>query len=114
MTVDVGHGTTTNWSGLGGGPYWLIPGVQWLTSPSTTSNYPSISSTVAFPRTGADIAWFMPDTNTDTDRNLTVNANATWTLLFESNGSKYWLLGSSDLNKQCLALDMGASEPDFS
>ena len=114
MTVDVGTGYTTDKSGLGGGPYWLIPGVQWMSGTSTSSNYPSTHSSAAFPRTGADIAWYFSDTNNDVDRHLTANTSSSWTLLFESNGSKYWLIGSSDLNKQCLALDMGTSEPDFS
>jgi hypothetical protein len=113
MTVDVGH-NTTNWSALGGGPYWLMTGVRWLTSASTTSNYPSSDSNPAFARTGADIAWFLTDSNTDSNRELTTDSSAAWSVLFESNSSKYWLMGTSDLNKQALALDMGASEPDFS
>lgn len=114
MTVDFGSGYTSDKSGLGGGPYWLIPGVQWMSSTGTSSNYPTPQSSAAFPRTGADIAWYFSDTNNNVNRHLTSNVSAPWTLLFESNQSKYWLLGSSDLNRQCLALDMGAVEPDFS
>lgn len=113
MTVDVGH-DINDWTGLGGGPYWLVPGVQWLASPSTTSNLPATQSIVALPRTGADIAWFLPDNSSVQNRYFEALSSSAWTLLFESNNSKYWLIGSSDLNKQCLALDMGASEPDFS
>ena len=113
MTVDVGH-NTINWSGLGGGPYWLIPGVRWISSVSTTSNYPTSDSNPAFPRSGADIAWYLPDANTETNRELTISPAQAWSVMFETNSSKYWLMGSSDISKQCLALDMGASEPDFS
>ena len=113
MTTDIGH-TATDWSALGGGPYWLLPGVQWMTSPSTTSVYPQSASILALPRTGADIAWYLPDANTDQNREFETASGVPWTLLFESNNSKYWLMGTSDLSRQALAFDMGATEPDFS
>lgn len=111
MTVDTGVGVR-DYSGMSGGPYWLIAGVQWMTS--STSAIPDSTATVAIPRTGADTAWFLPDANTVTARYICTSSNTPWALLFESNTSSYWLLGTSDLNKQALALNMGSSEPDFS
>ena len=113
MTNDVGV-ETVDFSGLGGGPYWIIPGVGWLYSGQSTILYPGAKTMIALPRTGADTAWFMSDTNSSVNRGLCVSPSAPWTVLFESNSSTYYLLGTSDLNRQCLALNMGSTEPDLS
>ena len=114
MTVDVGYAGSTGVSILGGGPYWLVPGLGFMASVSTTTNAPEVGSMVAFPRTGADMAWFLSDNNTVNGRNLATSNNVPWTLLYESNSGKYWLLGTSDLSREAMALDMGTSEPDLS
>ena len=112
MTSDIGH-TAFDWTIMSGGPYYLVTGVQWLTSASTSNNYPTASSNIAIPRTGADTAWYLPDTNSSNNRYLCVDASD-WTVLFESNQSKYWLLGTASLNRQAIAFNMGDTEPDFS
>lgn len=116
LVPDLGN-NTTSFSSMPGGPYWFLGGVAWLFSDAasgTSTVYPDDDSSPALPRTGADTAWFYYDGNTQTSRNFIANAADEWAVLLETNTNKYWMIGNSDVNKQCLAFDMGATEPDLS
>jgi len=108
---DIGH-TTKDFSPISLDSI-IVPGLAWVNNTSSSNQIPMSASNPILPRCGADTGFFMPPNVTDMDRALAVVPSNNWSLLLNTADNNYWLLGTIDYTYQCLALNMGPTEPVF-
>ncbi|MEC8756624.1 MAG: hypothetical protein VXX44_01110 [Bacteroidota bacterium] len=96
-TEDLGLGST------------LIHSFSWWAT--GTSQAPGAATMPILSPGPSDVLWYTNFTGTSASRKFLYNS---WNVVNDTTASKYYLIGTSDTDKQAMAFDMGSSEPDFS